>query len=161
MDSDERIKVHLLSIWREEKKLFAKSKECMLFLTDKHIMFVSKTEAKMQWWKSAVQRQILTLMKSPSTLLTHDGYGEADLKRDLENEKNDVFLLDDVISAESEEKAWGTVLKLKLRDGEKERKFQLSVARDWVTYPMRDPVKFLKVDWSPVIEIIQSKRAAN
>lgn len=161
MDSDEKIKVHLLSVWREEKKLFSKSKECMLFLTDRHIMFVSKTDAKIQWWKAAVQRQILTLMKSPSTLLTHDGYGEADLMRDLEKEKNYVFAYDDVISVESEEKVWGSVLKLKLRDGEKERKFQLSIVKDWVTYPMRDPTKFLKVDWSPVVEIIQSKRTAS
>jgi hypothetical protein len=160
MDFDEKIKAHLLSVWKEEKKLFSKGRECMFFLTDNHIAFVTKTEAKMQWWKSAVQRQILTLMKSDSTMLIHDGYGEEDLKVDLENEKNEVYSIDDVISVEAEEKIWGSVLKLKIRDGEKEKKIQLSIVKDWVAYPIKDPVKFLKVDWKPVVEYIKSKQGA-
>ena len=158
MDSDEKIQAHLLSIWLGEKKLFSKSKECMFFLTNKHIMFVSKTEMTTNWWKPAVQRQIMQLMKNPDdTMLTHDGYSEKNLTLDLENDKNMVFTFDNIIDVSSEEKTWGSVLLLKLRDGEKERKFELSIAKDWVTYPVRDPVKFLKVSWAPIINYIKSK----
>lgn len=158
MDSDEKIQAHLLSIWLGEKKLFSKSRECMFFLTNKNVMFVSKTEMTTNWWKPAVQRQIMLLMKNPEdTMLIHDGYSEKNLTIDLENEKNMVFPVGDVIDASAQEKTWGSVLSLKIRDGEKERKFELSIAKDWVTYPVRDPVKFLKVNWTPIIEYIKSK----
>lgn len=159
MDETEKIQTHLLSVWKEEKKLFSKGRECMFFLTNKHIMFVTKTEANPNWWKAAVQRQILTLMKSNNIMLTHDGYDEKDLLIDLENEKNEEYSLDQVIDVESQEKAWGTVLILKLKTAEKEKRFQLSVVRDWVTYPVKDAVKFLKVDWTPVVTYIKGRIA--
>lgn len=159
MDETEKIQTHLLSVWKEEKKLFSKGRECMFFLTDKHLMFVTKTEANPKWWKAAVQRQILTLMKSNNTMLTHDGYDEKDLMVDLENEKNEEYSLDQVVDVESQEKAWGTVLILKLKTPEKEKWFQLSVVRDWVTYPVKDAVKFLKVDWTPVVTYIKDRIA--
>lgn len=158
MDSDEKIKTHLLSVWLEEKKLFTKSKECMFFVTDKGLYFVSKTEAKSRWWKSTVQRQILRLIKEPeNTILTHDGYDEKSLITDLENEKNPRYMMSDVIEVSTEEKAWGTILFLKLQDGERERKFHLSIVKDWVTYPAKAPMNFLRVDWTPVVQYIKSR----
>lgn len=158
MDSDEKIKTHLLSVWLEEKKLFTKSKECMFFVTNKGLYFVSKTEAKSQWWKSTVQRQIVRLIKDPeNTILTHDGYDEKNLTIDLENEKNPRYAISDIIEVDTEEKAWGTILFLKLRDGEKERKFHLSIVKDWVTYPAKAPMSFLRVNWTPVVQYIKSR----
>lgn len=157
MEESEKIQTHLLSVWKEEKKLFSKGKECMFFLTDKHLIFVTKTEANPKWWKAAVQRQILTLMKTNSTMLTHDGYDEKDLIVDLENEKNEEYSYEDVIDVESQEKPWGTVLILKIKTPQKEKTFQLSVVRDWVSYPIKDAVKFLKVDWTPIVSYIKQR----
>ncbi|MBM3904650.1 MAG: hypothetical protein FJ357_05920 [Thaumarchaeota archaeon] len=158
MDSDEKIKTHLLSVWLEEKRLFARSKECMLFVTDKGLYFVSKTQAKSQWWKSSVQRQILMLLKDPeNTIWVHDGYDEKNLALDLENEKNSRYRMSDVISVDAEEKTWGSILVLKLRDEEKERKFHLSIVRDWVSYPVKAPMNYLKVNWTPVVQYIKSR----
>jgi hypothetical protein len=158
MDSDEKIRTHLLSIWKEEKKLFSRGRECMFFLTNRHLMFITKTEAKPRWWKSTVERQILTLMKSGDTILIHDGYGEKDLMLDLENEKNEEYSFEDVVNVETEEKTWGSVLKLKIRDADKEKNFELSIVKDWVSYPIKDPVKFLKVDWKPIVEYIKNNQ---
>ncbi|MBM3906228.1 MAG: hypothetical protein FJ354_06085 [Thaumarchaeota archaeon] len=158
MDSDEKIKTHLLSIWIEEKKLFTRSKECMLFVTNKGLYFVSKTQAKPQWWKSTTQRQTLMLLKDPeNTIWVHDGYDEKNLALDLENEKNSRYEIGDVISVNTEEKAWGSILVLKLRDGEKERKFHLSIVRDWVSYPVKAPMNFLKINWVPIVQYIKSR----
>ena len=45
MESDERIQAHILSVWRESKKFLSiVGKEGMLLLTDRHLMFVHKTE---------------------------------------------------------------------------------------------------------------------
>jgi hypothetical protein len=158
MDLDEKIKTHLLSVWKEEKKLFSKGKECMFFLTNKHIIFITKTEATTRWWKPAVQRQILTLMKSNNIMLTHDGYDEKDLRVDLENEKNEEYSFEDIVDVGTEEKVWGSVLKLKIRDKNKEKTFQLSIVKDWVSYPIKDPVKFLKVSWMPIVEYIKNNQ---
>lgn len=161
MDSDEKIKTHLLSVWLEEKRLFARGKECMFFVTNKGLYFVSKTVAKPQWWKSTVQRQTLMLLKDPeNTIWIHDGYGEKNLEEDLENEKNPRYRMSDVISVDTEEKAWGTILVLKLRDGEKEKKFHLSIVRDWVSYPAKAPMNFLKINWMPIVEYIKSRMDA-
>lgn len=155
MDSNEKIRSHLLSVWKEEKKLLSRGRECMFFVTDKHIIFITKTEAKPKWWKAAVERQILTLMKSNNTMLTHDGYDEKELVVDLQNDKNQEYLIEDITSVETEEKAWGTVLKLKIKTDDKEKTLQLSIVKDWVTYPIKDPTKFLKVDWTPIAEYIK------
>lgn len=158
MDSDEKIKTHLLSVWLEEKKLFTKSKECMFFVTDRGLYFVSKTESKGQWWKSTVQRQTVALIKNPDDVITiHDGYDEKNLAIDLENKKNAKYLHSDVIDVNTQEKAWGTILELKLRDGEKERRFHLSIVKDWVSYPAKAPMKFLKINWNPIVEYIKSR----
>jgi hypothetical protein len=47
MQPDEKIQAHLVSVWRESKKFFSiGGKEGMLVLTDKHLMFIHKTESK-------------------------------------------------------------------------------------------------------------------
>lgn len=161
MESREKIKAHLLSVWYQEKKMFSRGRECMFFLTDKHVILIKKTEAPMKWWKAAVQRQTLMLTKSLNPMLIHDGYDEQSLKEDLQNEKNEEFAISDILSAESEEKAWGSLLKLKIRQGEKEKNCHFSIVKDWVGYPIRDPMKYLKVDWGPIIKHIQENRVAS
>ncbi len=158
MESDERIKAHLVSVWKVEKKLFSRGKECMFILTDRRLAFVSKTEAKSRWWSATVERQVVTLLKSDDPMLIHDGYDEKELVQDLENKKNEEYCFDDVISVEPEEKKWGSVLKLKLKKDGKEKNYELSVVKDWVTYPVKDPVKFLKINWNPVVEFISKQR---
>lgn len=158
MESDEPIKAHLVSVWREEKKLFSRAKECMLILTDKRLAFVSKTEAKPRWWSAAVERQVVTLSKSDNPMLTHDGYGEKELMLDLENKKNEQYSFDDVISVEPEEKSWGSLLHMRIRKDSKEKKYQLSIVKDWVKYPVKDPMKFLKINWAPIVEFINKQR---
>jgi hypothetical protein len=127
MESDEQIKSHLVSVWKVEKKLFSRGKECMFILTDKRLAFVSKTEAKSRWWSAAVERQVVTLLKSDDSMLTHDGYDVKELAQDLENKKNEEYGFADVISMEPEEKNWGSVLKLKLKKDSKEKTYQMSV----------------------------------
>ena len=60
MQSDEKIQAHLVSVWRESKKFFSiGGKEGMLILTDKHVMFVPKTESMMKWWKAGCYKNLI------------------------------------------------------------------------------------------------------
>jgi len=159
MDSDETIQAHVVSVWREAKKFFSiGGREGMLVLTDRHLSFIHKTEAKKKWWAAVVSRQVVTLLKSKNTIITHDGYEFKDLVSDLKNQKNIELAFDDILKINSEEKVWGSVLNLEyVKNGKKER-FQYSIAQDWVKYPMKEPTKFLKVDWEPFVQFIKERQ---
>ena len=159
MEEDEKIHAHIVSVWREAKEFFTiGGKEGMLFLTDNHMMFVSKTERTKYWWEPVVKRQNIAFLRAGSMLVTQDGYNEGDLRIDLENKKNLEITYDNVLEISSEKKEWANVMHMKfLHDGE-EKDYQFSVVLDWVKYPIKDPMKYLKVDWEPFIEFVKSRR---
>jgi len=159
MDSDERILSHILSVWRESKKFLSiGGREGMLVLTDRHLMFVHKTEAKMKWWRAIRERQVISLLKSKNIMFRHDGYGEKDLMLDLENKKNVELSFDDILSINHEEKVWGSILNVEyVKDGKKE-KHQYAIAQDWVKYPAKEPTKFMKADWEPFVQYIKDNQ---
>ncbi len=159
MQSDEKIQAHLVSIWRESKKFFSiGGKEGMLILTDKHLTFVFKTEARMKWWKAITQRQVINFIKSKNTMIIHDGYDEQELMNDLENEKNIELVFDDISKISFEEKVWGSALYLEYEKDGKEEKFQYAIAQDWVKYPVKEPTKYMKVDWEPFVQYIKDRQ---
>jgi hypothetical protein len=159
MEKEERIEAHILSVWRESKKLFSiHGTEGMIILTDKHLMFINKTEAKMRWWNAATQRQVLTFLKSKDVMIKQDGYDEEQLRVDLENKKNMEIKFDDILNINYEEKSWAGVLNLEIKQDGKNKKYQFSVVQDWVKYPIKDPQKYIKVDWSSLVQYIKDRQ---
>ena len=159
MQPDEKIQAHLVSVWREPKKFFSiGGKEGMLVLTDKHLMFVHKTEAKMRWWQSIRQRQVISFLKSKNTMIRHDGYEESNLMEDMKNEKNIQLSFDDILNITHDEKEWGSILSLEYEKDGKRQKYQYSVAQDWVKYPAKEPTKYMKVDWEPFVQYIKDRQ---
>ena len=159
MQPDEKIQAHLVSVWRESKKFFSiGGKEGMLVLTDKHLMFVHKTEAKMNWWKAITQRQVINFVKSKNTMIRHDGYDEEELINDLEDDRNVELAFDDIYNISFEEKSWGSVLQLEYEKDGKQEKFQYAIAQDWVKYPAKEPTKYMKVNWGPFVQYIKDRQ---
>ncbi len=159
MQSDERIQAHLVSVWRESKKFFSiGGKEGMLVLTDKHLCFVHKTEAKMNWWKAVTQRQVINLIKSKNTMIRHDGYNEEELMNDVEDKRNVELVFDDISSINYEEKDWGSALQLEYQKEGKQEKFQYAIAQSWVKYPAKEPTKYMKVNWAPFVQYIKDRQ---
>ena len=110
MQPDEKIQAHIVSIWRESKKFLSiGGREGMLVLTDKHLMFIHKTEAKMKWWKAITQRQVINFIRSKNTMIRHDGYDEEELMNDVEDKRNTELSFDDISDISFEEKTWGSV----------------------------------------------------
>lgn len=159
MEHGEKIQAHLVSVWREPKKFFSiGGREGMLVLTDKHLMFIHKTEAKMKWWQAIRQRQVINFLKSKNTMIRHDGYEESNLMEDIENEKNVELSFDDILSIAYEEKEWGSILILEYEKDGKRQKYQYSIAQDWVKYPVKEPTKYMKVDWAPFVQYIKDRQ---
>ena len=130
----------------------------MLVLTDKHLMFVHKTEAKMKWWQAIRQRQVISFLKSKDTMIRHDGYEESNLIEDMENKKNTQLSFDDILNITHEEKEWGSILLLEYEKDGKRQKYQYSIAQDWVKYPAKEPTKYMKVDWEPFVQYIKDRQ---
>ena len=159
MEPEEKIQAHLVSVWRESKKFFSiGGKEGMLVLTDKHLMFIHKTESKMNWRKAITQRQVINFIKSKNTMVRHDGYDEKELMNDLEDDRNIELAFDDISSISFEEKVWGDVLYLEYEKEGKQEKFQYAIAQDWVKYPAKEPTKYMKVDWEPFVKYIKDRQ---
>ena len=159
MQSDEKIQAHIVSIWRESKKFLSiGGKEGMLVLTDKHLMFIHKTEAKMKWWKAITQRQVINFIRSKNTMIRHDGYDEEELMNDVEDKRNTELSFDDISHISFEEKTWGSVLQLEYEKDGKKEKFQYAIAQDWVKYPAKEPTKYMKVDWEPFVQYIKDRQ---
>ena len=159
MEPDEKIQAHIVSIWRESKKFLSiGGKEGMLVLTDKHLMFIHKTEAKMKWWKAITQRQVINFIRSKNTMIRHDGYDEEELMNDVEDERNTELSFDDISDISFEEKTWGSVLQLEYEKDGKKEKFQYAIAQDWVKYPAKEPTKYMKVDWEPFVQYIKDRQ---
>ena len=149
METEERIQAHVLSVWKEGRGFFSgKGKEGMLILTNRHLCFISKTQAGMKWWGAIRTRQIVRLLQFKDVMIVEDGYGEEKLRSDLENKKNQNISFNNILYIEAKEKVWGSVLFVDVLEDGKEKKFQFSIVQDWVKYPLSAPTKFLKVDWS-------------
>ena len=159
MQSDEKIQAHIVSIWRESKKFFSiGGKEGMLVLTDKHLVFIHKTESKMSWWKTITQRQVINFIKSKNIMIRHDGYNEKNLMNDCEDKRNTKLSFDNITSISFTEKDWGSSLQLEFQKDGKDEKFQYSIAQDWVKYPAKEPTKYMKVDWEPFVQYIKDRQ---
>ena len=162
MAFDEKIHTHLMSVWRESKSFFGVGgKEGMLILTDNHFIFLKRTERMKKWWGAVTKRQVVALLQNKSTIQRLDGYEEKDLQIDLKEVKEKYIskiTFDNILEIEEEEKTWGSVLKIEAIENEKKKSYEFSIVQDWVKYPIKDPTKYLHVDWKPCIEFIKSRQ---
>ena len=112
----------------------------------------------MRWCGAVTQRQVVRLIQSKDVMLIQDGYNEENLKKDLENKKNQEISFNDILNIDIEEKVWGSALILEILVDDKKKKYQFSVVQDWVKYPIKAPMKFMKVDWSRFVKYIKDKQ---
>ena len=158
---EEKILAHIVSIWRESTKfLTVGGREGMLVLTDRRLAFIHKTEAKMRWWGAVVARQGVLLHRKNDIMIRHDGYDEKEFEEDITNEKNVSLAFGEIQKIESREEVWGGALYLEYAKNGKREKYRFSVAQDWVKYPMKEPTKFMKVDWEPLVRFVKERQVA-
>ena len=84
------------------------------------------------------------------------GYTIKDLVNDLAiSNKNLEIPYDKIVEILTEEKRWGTLLKVKFTSEGKLETYTFSVVKGWVKYPLKDPIEFQHVDWNPLIQIFK------
>jgi hypothetical protein len=159
VDWDEQIKAHLVWIWRQEEGFMKRGKEGMLVLTDRRIAFITKTYMSYRIHDVHSIRQLKKFNEGENVFRPLEGYGIKNLDDDLKksNENSDIPY-SQILDITSEEKRWGTLLRVKINLGIKSKIYKFSIVKGWVKYPLKDPVAFQHVDWLPVITLIKESR---
>ena len=72
--------------------------------------------------------------------------------------KNIELTFDDIDKISFKEENWGSVLSLEYEKNGKKENFTYTLAQDWVKYPVKEPTKYLKVDWEPFVQYIKERQ---
>jgi hypothetical protein len=154
---DEQIKAHLVWIWGEEEGFMKRGKEGMLVITDRRVAFITKTNMTYQMHKAYSIRQLERFKEGENVFRSLEGYKINDLQSDLnKSNENLEIAFSRILDITSEQKRWGTLLKIKVNLGYKSKTYKFSIVKGWVKYPAKDPVEFQHIDWAPFINLFKT-----
>ncbi|HYY39880.1 MAG TPA: hypothetical protein VE692_01390 [Nitrososphaera sp.] len=156
VDWNEQIKGHLFWVWGGEEGLFKRGKEGMLVVTDRRLAFIIKTDMTYKMHESHSIRQLKRFEAGENIFRPAEGYKLEDLKNDLAKSPDNLQIpFVQILDVVSEEKDWGTLLKVKTNLGYKAKVFKFSIVKGWVKYPVKDPLEFQRMDWRPLISLVK------
>jgi len=159
VDWDEQIKAHLVWIWSQEEGFMKRGKEGMLVVTDRRIAFITKTNMSYRVHDIHSLRQLKKFKEGGNMFKPLEGYGIKNLDDDLKKSaENYAIPFNQILDITSEEKRWGTLLKIKINLGIKSKTYKFSIVKGWVKYPLKDPVEFQHVNWFPVINLFKESK---
>ena len=157
VDWDEQIKAHLFWIWNEGEGFLKRGKEGMLVVTDKRLVFITKTDMSFKMHETHSIRQAKRFEAGEEVFRPAEGYKLEHLERDLDKSPDNVEIpFRQIMDITAEEKRWGTLLKVKVNLGDKSKLEKYSVVRGWVKYPAKDPIGFQKMNWTPLINLVKA-----
>ena len=154
---DEEIKAHLFWVWKEGDGFLKHGKECMLVITDKRMASITKTEMTPRMHETHALRQAKRFEAGENVFRPAEGYKLEHLEKDLDKSPDNLeIMFSQIMDIESEEKDWGTMLKVKVNLGDKSKLHKFSIVKGWVKYPAKDPMGFQKMDWAPLINLVKT-----
>jgi len=157
VDWDEKIKAHLFWVWNEGEGLFKHGKEGMLVITDRRLAFIIKTDMTFRMHDTHSRRQAKRFEASENVFRPAEGYKLDHMERDLDKSPDNLEIpFSQIMDITSEEKDWGTLLKVKINMGDKSTTRKFSIVKGWVKYPAKDPMGFRKMDWTPLINLVKT-----
>jgi hypothetical protein len=157
VDWDEQIKAHLFWVWNEGEGFLKRGKEGMLIITDRRVAFISKTDMTFKMHETHSLRQAKRFEASENVFRPAEGYKLEHLERDLDKSSDNLEVqFNQIMDIASEEKDWGTLLKVKVNQGDKSKTHKFSIVKGWVKYPAKDPIGFQKMDWTPLINLVKT-----
>ncbi|MFL6310245.1 MAG: hypothetical protein ACJ70Z_00040 [Nitrososphaera sp.] len=157
VDWDESIKGHLFWVWGGEEGFFKRGKEGMLVVTDRRLAFITKTDMTYKMHETHSLRQLKRFEAGENVFRPAEGYTLEHLKKDIAKSPDNLQIsFSQILDVLSEEKDWGTLLKVKMNLGYKTKAFKFSLVKGWVKYPAKDPLEFHRMDWRPIINLIKT-----
>ncbi len=154
LESDEHIVASLPKVWGNEvgfMGFFKKSKEGVLVLTDKKVIFVPK-------YVTITPKDRDKFFGGDEAKVTLvDRYSESDLDEDISEQPNSLLLpLKSIAGVESVILRKVNFLRIKCMLDGKAKTYDFGIARSVTNYPIRQPLMFYDVDWGAWIKLIKS-----
>ncbi len=157
VDEDERIVSVLFSVASSEGGFFARSKECILCLTNKRLAVIYKTEMSASRWQKGVEEQ-RNAFKYDNNTIRRAYYTIEDLNTDLDYDVNLNIPFSNILDIKIEEKRWAPELRVVFKESKKhQRALNFAIVRTWVRYPLADPIEYEKPNWKPFVDAIRSR----
>jgi hypothetical protein len=157
VDWDEQIKAHLFWVWNEGEGFLKRGKEGMLVITDRRLAFITKTDMSYKMHETHSIRQAKRFEAGENVFRPAEGYKLEHLERDLDKSPDNLEIpFSQIMDITSEEKRWGTLLKVKVNLGDTSKIYKFSIVKGWIKYPAKDPMGFQKMDWSPLINLVKT-----
>jgi hypothetical protein len=154
---DEQIKAHLFWVWNEGEGFLKSGKECMIVITDRRMASITKTDMTPRMHQTHAIRQAKRFEAGENVFRPAEGYRVEHLERDLDKSSDNLEIpFSQIMDITSEEKDWGTILKVKVNLGDKSKTHKFSMVKGWVKYPAKDPMGFHKMDWTPLVNLVKT-----
>lgn len=155
LEEEEYIIASLPKIWGIALGLagfFHKSKEGVLALTNRNVIFVPRFLQLM----SKEREKYFGDDKARVTKLAN--YSEADLDEDIsKNSKTWIIPLNSLINAESITTRKVNFLRITFKDEKnKIKKYDFGITKSVINYPQRQPLMYYSLDWTAWIDLLNS-----
>lgn len=129
----------------------------MLVITDRRLVFISKTEMTYRMHDTHNTRQFNRFKNKENVFRPAEGYKLEHLEKDIDKSPDNLEIpFSQILDITSEEKRWGTLLKVKVNLGDTSKVYKFSVVKGWVKYPAKDPLEFQRMDWTPLINLVKT-----
>jgi len=154
IETDEHIVASLPKVWGNEVGFigfFKKSKEGILVLTNKKLVFVPK-------WVPVTPKEREKFFGGDEAKVTViDRYSESELDEDIEEQPKSLLLpLESIVSVENVQLRKVNFLRVKCMIDGKTKTYDFGIAKSVTNYPIRQPLMFYNLDWSAWIRLIKS-----
>ncbi len=156
IDTDEHIVASLPKVWGNEvgfMGFFKKSKEGVLVLTNKKLIFVPK------WVPLTPKERDKFFGEDEAKVALMDNYSESDLDEDIAEQSSSILLpLESVVNVENVKLRKVNFMRVKVKstsDG-RTKTHDFAIAKSVTNYPIRQPLIFYNLDWSAWIGLIKS-----
>jgi hypothetical protein len=130
---------------------FKKSKEGILVLTNKKLIFVHK------WIPITLKEREKFFGGEEAKVTVIDRYSESDLDEDIEEKPNSLLIpLESIANVENVQLRKVNFLRVKCMIDGKAKTYDFGVAKSVTNYPIRQPLLFYNLEWGAWIRLIKS-----
>ena len=154
IERDENIIASLPKVWGNELGFvgfFKKSKEGILVLTNKRILFVPK------WFFVTPRERERYFGGGEAKVMRIDNYSESELDEDIsEHPKSIDIPLESILNVENVELRKANFLRIKFKVNGKTKAYDFGIAKTVTNYPIRQPLQFSSMNWGAWIRVIKA-----
>ena len=154
IEGDEHIVASLPKVWKNElgfMGFFSKSKEGILTLTNKKIIFVP------QFFFVTPKERAKYFGEDKVKVTRINNYSETQLDEDISEHPNSLLIpLKLIVNIESVTMRKVNFLRIKFAANNKTKAYDFGITKSVTNYPIRQPLLFYSVDWTEWISLVKS-----